>query len=305
MKSTLNGKAGNVAIAVIGIISASALISGCGSVIRQVDVQNAKVSGPMNHPPVTITMDSARGLVRFSPRFTLNRNRRLTGSIDGESSSDPAKAGSLQWRLPGFTIGLGSDFGLGRSGCLSLGGEYGHADGHDAWNAYAGVGIRDASSDLGCRVEAGICYRSLRHDARTVVESTYHYAFWGSSTRRIRYHDCGDDRAFDFYTQMTLNTKSEQSPVNLFVCTGLTRQTLLKYRPRTTTVTFAGIPVSGTESGTEAACRVLLFSLTPGLAFNLGEHHKALAGWRMTWPWGGHLDPKPVVSPFMQLDFVL
>jgi hypothetical protein len=289
----------------IWCISASALLSGCGTVIQQVDVQNAKVSGPMNHPPVYVTMDSARGLVRFSPRFSLNRNRRLTGSIEAESSSDPAKIGSLQWRLPGFTIGLGTDLGLGRSGCLSLGGDYGNAEGHDAWNVYAGLGIRDASSDLGFRLEAGVFLRSLRHDARTIVITTYDFAFLGSSTSRIAYHDCGDDRAFDFYTQMTLNTKDRKSPVNLFVCTGLTRQTLFKYRPSTTAVTWAVFPVSGTENGTDVTCRVVLFSLTPGLVFDLGGHYKALAGWRMTWPWGGHLDPKPVVSPFMQLDFVL
>jgi hypothetical protein len=284
----------------------SALMSGCGTVVRQVDVEDAKVSGPMNHPPVYVTMDSARSLVRFSPRFSVNRNRRLTGSIDAESDQDPAKTGGLQWSLPDFTIGLGADIGLGRSGgSLTLGGEYGNADGHDAWNGYAGLAIHEAGPAIGFRLEAGLFLRSLRHDARTVVVTTSDFLFFGTSTNTMAYHDRGDDRALDFYAQMTLNTIIKRSPVNLFACTGIVRQTLFKYRPSTVSETWLIVPVDVTESGTDVKCRVVLFSLTPGLSLSPGRHYTVLAGWRMMWPLGGHLDPKPAAAPFLQLDFAL
>jgi hypothetical protein len=281
----------------------SVLILGCiGTVIEEVNIRDAKVSGSMNHPPVYVAMDSTKGLVRISPRYSVNQKRRLTGTIDQESGRDPAKTGNLQWNLPDYTIGFGADFGLGRSGSLTLGGNYGSVDGYDSWNGYVGIGIHDVGPGSGFRLDAGLCLSGLRHDAYTVVVTTSDFDFWGSSSETASYHDRGDDSAIDFYAQMTLNTINKKSPVNLFVSAGILRQTLLKYRPSTRT-DWLLIPVMETSS--DATYRIILLSLTPGLSFNLGARYMLLVGGRIVTPLSKDLNPRPVISPFMQLDFAL
>jgi hypothetical protein len=281
----------------------SVLILGCiGTVIEEVSIRDAKVRGSMNHPPVFVTMDSTRNPVRISPGFSVNPKHRLTGTIDSESDGDPAKSGNLQWSLPDYTIGIGADFGLGRSGSLTVGGNYGSVDGYDSWNGYVGIGIHNAGPASGFRLDAGLCLRGFRHDAYTVVVTTSDFEFWGSSSETASYHDRGDDSVIDFYAQMTLNTIIKKSPVNLFVSAGILRQTLLKYRPSTRT-DWLIVPVMETSS--DATYRIILLSLTPGLSFNLGERYMLLVGGRIVTPLGKDLNPRPVISPFMQLDFVL
>jgi hypothetical protein len=287
------------------LMLSSMLMSGCGTVIQEVKIQDAKVSGPMNCPPIHVTMDSTKGLVRISPGFSVHRKRLLTEKIDSESSQDPAKQYDLQWSLPDYTLGLGFDFGLGRSGSLTLGGEYGNVDGHDSWNGYLGIGFHDAGPAMGFRMDFGLLLRNLRHDAYTVVITKSDFAFFGSSVDKSFYHDCGNDNALDFYAQMTLNTKVKRSPVNLFVSTGILRQTLLKYHPSTTSELWFGIPVSVPESSADATYRVVFLSLTPGVTFNFTDRYTLLVGGMIVAPLSNDLKPKTVVSPFMQLDFAL
>ena len=285
----------------------SVLMSGCaglvGTVIEEVTIRDAKVSGPMNHPPVYVTMDSTKKLVRISPRFSVNPKHQLTGTIDPESNGDPAKSGNLQWNLPDYAIGFGADFGLGRSSSLTVGGNYGSADGVDSWNGYMGIGFHNAGPASGFRLDAGLCFRGLRHDAYTVVVTTSDDAFWGSSSNTVSYHDRGDDSGIDFYAQMTLNTIIKKSPVNLFVSAGILRQTLLKYRP--STQTDYDIFFSVTQTTSDAVYRIALLSITPGFSFNLGARHMLLVGGRIAMPLGKDLDPNFFISPFMQLDFTL
>jgi len=288
--------------ATILLMCASALILGCGTVIQAINVQDAKVSGPMNHPPVYVTMDSTKDLVRISPRYSVNQKRRLTGTTVPESGRDPAKSGNLRWSLPDYTIGFGADFGLGRSGSLTLGGNFGIVDGYDSWNGCVGIGFHHAEPTSGFRMEAGLCFSGHRHDAFTDVVTTSVFQIWGSSTERVSYHDRSDDRAMDFYAQMTLNTITRKSPVNLFLNAGILRQTLLKYRPSTRT-DWMIIPVMQTSS--DAVYRIVLLSITPGLAFNLGTRNRLLVGGRISTPLGEPLHPNPFISPFMQLDFTL
>jgi hypothetical protein len=279
------------------------LMTGCiGTVIEEVTIRDANVSGSMNHPPVYVTMDSTKNLVRFSPVFSLNPKRRLSGSIDPESKGDPARSGNLKWSLPDYTVGFSADFGLGRSRSLTVGGNYGRAEGYDSWNGHVGIGFHHAEPTSGFRMEAGLCLSGHRHDATTDVVTTSDFEIWGSSSEKVSYHDRGDDSAVDLYAQMTLNTIIPESPVNLFLSTGILRQTLLKYRPSTRT-DWLIIPIMQTSS--DAVYRIVLLSITPGLTFNLGNRNRLLIGGRISTPLGESLHPNPVISPFMQLDFSL
>jgi hypothetical protein len=279
------------------------LMSGCiGIVTEKVSIRDANVSGAMNHPPVYVTMDSTRNLVRISPKFSFNPKRRLTGSIDPESTGDPARSGNLKWTLPEYTVGFSADFGLGRYSSLTFGGNYGRADGYDSWNGHVGIGFHHAEPTSGVRMEAGLCFSGFRHDATSDVVTTSDFEIWGSSWTKVSYHDRGDDRAIDFYAQMTMNTIIPESPVNLFLNIGILRQTLMKYRPSTRT-DWLIIPVMETSS--DAVYRILFLSMTPGLSFDLGTRNRLLVGGRIAVPLGESLHPLPVISPFMQLDFTL
>jgi hypothetical protein len=276
------------------------LMTGCGAIYQQVYIQDAKVCGPMNHPPVYVTTDSSRVPLRISPGFSINRNFQMIGK-----SSESVHPYFLHWKLPDFTIGIGMDIGVSRILSFSLDWNYGSAGGYDSWNGCFGMGLHYACPSVGFRFETGLCLRSLGHDAYTVVVTETHGLFGGSSVDSSFYHDRGNDKSLDFYGLFTLNTNFRRWPVNLFVSTSILRQTFMNYDPETwSELVFVTIIPMGT-SGANITCRANFLSVTPGVFFRLNDRCKLLVGGRFVTALNMDMKSNAAVTPFMQFDFSL
>lgn len=287
---------------VFGMTSAACalLLSGC-VVSQEFYLEDVHVSGPMNQPPVNITKDVKPGQITVSPHLSYNKDRLLKGKIP-ESEDGPSSMKDLSWTLPEYTFGVGVDYTAGAHVGVTAGWNFGVARGQGLWNGSLGLAVFGEGPVVGVRFDAGVQLRAMEHNSYVKVVTTTRGFFQSTVVDTGYFHDRGTDRALDFYGSLTLNTKVQDWPVNLFLNTALSRQSLLDYSPTTWSELH---PFPGTELSTinvQSTATLLIF--TPGVFIELGEDMRLLVGARIQFVLDmEETQPSAATSPFVQMEF--
>lgn len=273
--------------------------SGC-VVSQEVLLEKADLSGPMNSLPVHITDNTQEGQIRLSPHLAYAKDRELNGLISGGGRELTPRT-NIKWKLPEFTFGLGADFVASRSMSVALGWNFGVAGGRGSWNGSLGVAVFKEGEVIGYRFEGGVQVRSMEHDAYVRVITTTDGIFNSSSVDTAYFHDRGSDKALDLYGGLTLNTRLPHWPVNLFLSTILTRQSLLDYFPSTWSELHPFTTVHRSIDDVHISATFVIIS--PGIYANLDEKTRVLVGVRMPIVIDmDELHPGSTVCPFIQFD---
>jgi hypothetical protein len=289
-----------LSVVALSISACVPLLSGC-VVSQQFYLEDAHVSGPMNQPPVYVTRDMKDGQIRVAPHLSYNTDRLLSGKVP-ESGDMSSSMKEITWALPEFTFGVGADFVTGQHTAIAAGWNFGVANGQGSWNGYLGIGLFSEGPEVGIRFDAGVQLRALQHDARVMVVTTSGGIFGSSSVDTGYYHDRGTDRALDFYGALTLNTKFDSWPFNVFLNAALTRQSLLDYSPSTWSEFHPYTYVGSMDINVSSRATFLI--LSPGVYVELGQNSRLLVGARCAIVLDiQDLKPGTSFSPFAQVEF--
>ena len=284
------------------------LFISCTTTKQTLYLQEAEVTGPISQPPIHLTDSSDTPSVTFSPKFSYNTKKTLTGNVSqstGLYGSDTIfipSENSLTWNMSTVYAGLDIDLIVSRSFAISLGVNYSSQSNFESWGGIVGIGLFGYNKGSAIRFDVGLNIQSMRYDAYTVVSSVT-TGFWGESDEYIAfYHDVGKSTSFNPFFNFTYNTAYKSWPVNLFINAGYSIQTLFNFEPKTSYYAFGTFTVTDLRGKTTAG----FFSFTPGIYFFLGESNRVLLGSRFfleTQIDGAN--PTLFILPMIQFDFRL
>lgn len=284
------------------------LFISCTTIKQTLYLQEAEVTGPISQPPIHLTDSSDTPSVTFSPKFSYNTNKTLTGNVrqtteifEFDTTFVPSE-NSLTWSMATVYAGIDIDLKVSRSFAISVGVNYSSQSNFEAWGGTVGIGLFGYNKGAAYRFDIGLSIQSMQYDAYTVVSSVTTGFFGGTDEYTAFYHDVGKSTSYNPYFNFTYNTAYKSWPVNLFINVGYSIQTLFNFEPRTSYYAFGTFTVTDLRGKTTAG----FFNFTPGIYFFLGESNRILLGSRFfleTQIDGA--DPTLFILPMIQFDFRL
>jgi len=280
----------------------------CTTIKQTLYLQEAEVIGPISQPPIHLTDSSDTPSVTFSPKFSYNTNKTLTGNVrqtteifEFDTTFIPSE-NSLTWSMATVYAGIDIDLKVSRSFAISVGVNYSSQSNFEAWGGIVGIGLFGYDKGAAYRFDVGLNIQSMRYDAYTVVSSVTTGFFGGTDEYIAFYHDVGKSTSFNPYFNFTYNTVYKSWPVNLFINVGYSIQTLFNFEPRTSYYAFGTFTVTDLRGNATAG----FFSFTPGIYFFLGESNRILLGSRFFLETQiNGADPTLFILPMIQFDFRL
>ena len=284
------------------------LFSGCVTVEETLYLREAVVTGPIIPSPIHLTDSSDTPSVTFSPRFSYNTKKSLSGDIAQSTSydeQDPVTHSekSLTWNIATFNAGLDLDIAVSRTFAISLGVNYSDQNDFSTFGGNVGIGFFGYSKGSAFRFDMGLQINSMSYDAYTIRKVVTTHTFGGSDVYIGFYHDIGESTHFDPYFNFTYNTAFKNWPLNLFINAGYSIQTLFSFEPRTSYHVLFGQYTKTDKRGSSTAGFI---NVTPGIYFYIGESSRVLLGTRFYIETQiNEAEPTLFIFPMVQFDFRL
>jgi len=274
------------------------LLSSCTTITDTLYVQDIKVKGPINQPPIRITgRDSFTFTV--SPKFFINSNKKYDGLIEGHTpvnsegvfQIDTVISGgetnykitpnvnkydfegeNLHWSIPDYFIGLDLDIAISKKVALTGGFSLSGKDKTNLYGYRVGLGFFSASGNMGIRFDGGLIWQKYSYNASSVIVREENPDFGSSSSEIIFYKDRGYSTNLNHYLSLTLNTLYDDLPFNFLLNAGYSGQSLVDFEPHNTDDDYYHLfdPYYRVED-MRGEAYVSFINLSPGIYVNLNE----------------------------------
>ena len=281
---------------------------GCTTINQTIYLQNIEVTGPMNNPPLNITIDQKRGSFTISPRFTINDNKQISGRIEKHSfvdlqgiyrvdtvfnndgsryykesnlNSREFSGNNLRWNLPSFSAAVNMDYSVGNHVALNMGLNYSVQNQSDFLGGNAGIGFFSENEGSAFRFDAGIMWQSLSYEAWTVVITEEKPLFGSASTSVDFFKDRGKSTYWNPYASLTFNTSSNTSPLNFFINLGYFSQTLFDFEPSSPNPEYYPFGLTVITNDQRGESTTSFLNLTSGVFINMTEKSRVILGVRL------------------------
>jgi hypothetical protein len=288
-----------------GLFFSALCFTGCTSVTETIYLQDIKVAGPVNHPPLHITSGQKAGDVTISPRLSVNSANSIAGQIDGHTPVNargiyqvdtifnndntyfyvPSSANqyedegeNLRWDMPDVSFGMDIDFALSEKIALSGGLNYAVYNQRDLYGGSVGLGFLSEKELYGFRLDAGISWQQMSYNAATVVVTEIR----NGSSEKIYvnfYRDRDKSSSITFFGSVTYNTKLTDFPVNFFVNAGYFGQSLFDFEPERADGEYNFFNTTVVDARGEGTAAFL--TITPGLYQDIADFGRIIFGVRM------------------------
>jgi hypothetical protein len=287
-------------IKLLQILAATLLIvvlPGC-VVHEQFTFNEVDLTGPVSQTPINVTVDPKPGTVQLMPRFAVNTEQVVKGSLV-PSPALSAHGQNAMWEIPRTEYGLDLQFTVTKHFGFLIGGTFASAGEDQFSDVRLGVALFSVKNNLGVRLDAGVQFNSVNYRSRSTVTTDVDYWVFGQGRYISNFDDRGSERSAGPYFALTLNTAYRESPVSGFVHAGVAWQPLLNYSPiDPDTLVGPGdhyAPTWNIKSTTAVLC------FAGGVAIELGGGHRVLIGARGYQPLElDSLEPAPILQPFLQ-----
>jgi hypothetical protein len=295
--------------------------NGCSN--EDIFIQNLRVTAPLSQPSLHFTDGDTTRRIHITASAGISQKTRMVGLIekhtyvnrngvmqidtvfDGpnvnyvyHSSSNPlAYTGeNLQWDFPSISYSLGFDCLLTEHFALDLGVDYGAVQRVEFWTENAGLGFYSFDEDIGFRADIGWRFSQTSYDLSYVIlEYDSPVQLDNPTEASIRIGSVsGKNNTINFYYGATINTKRIDWPFNFFLRGSFDRKELIDHY----------LPSSHSFSSVNANNTVILFSLTPGISYQVGSAQRLNIGVQFIKNISLLNDEKQFyVVPVMQLDW--
>lgn len=281
------------------------IISGCTTINQTIYLQDIEVTGPMNNPPLNITTDQKQGSFKFSSRFSINNNNKLSGRIEKHSNvnkdgiyridtvfdndgkryyresgenTNEFRGKNLEWNIPNFLAAFNIDYAAGNHMALNLGMNYSVENHTDFLGGCFGIGFFSEKEGSAIRFDAGVMWQELSYEASTVVVTEETPPFGSSSTTVDFFNDRNKSANWNPYISVTYNTSSKTAPLNFFLSLGYFGQTLFDFEPSNQNPEYYPFGVTAIRSDERGESTTSLINLSSGIFINMTENSKVILG---------------------------
>jgi hypothetical protein len=296
--------------------SLALLLFGCvpiTEVVETISLRQAEVNGPIMPAPVHLTDSTEIPYITVSPRISYNTKNQLKGeikNISGYYALDTIfipSDNSLVWNMPKINAGIDIDLGVSRNFSLTFGLNYFSDNTNSAWGGNFGLSLFSYEENTAIRFDGGVQIHSMHYDAFSFVHiRTTTTNFWGDVTKVEEYngfyHDVGTTTRLDPYLNFTFNTAFKYWPINFFINTGYSVQTLFSFTPQTSYYYTGLTKYIKTDIRGESTAGFI--NVTPGIFVYINNSTRVLMGVRYYFEQNiDRSDPKIFVLPMVQFDF--
>ena len=243
------------------------LLTGCSTVQDTIYMQGLNVSGPLNLPPIHANNDSVGSKVSISPHFAVKNGTTVDGTVDANQYSLPGN--NLHWNFPTSSFGVDLDARVSSAVAVSFGLNYASAGQDGLLGGSGGLGFMFHGDNAMGRFELGLQFQTMRYDASSVLEQTITPWYSSNSTTTVAYfHDIGTSTPLGYYGSLLIQSKKLNSLFDIFGQLAVSHQGLSNFTP-STEVAYLGV-MTYIRTDTRTGNSATLFTLTPGVSFNLG-----------------------------------
>jgi hypothetical protein len=278
--------------------------TGCTTVTETIYLQDIKVSGPINHPPLHITNEHKLGDITISPRLSINSAKSITGQIDGHTAVNsrgtyqvdtifnndntwyyaPSSTNkftyegeNLTWDIPDVSFALDIDLAISDKVSLFGGMNYAVQKQTDLFGGTVGLGFISEKEQSVLRLDAGVSWQQMNYNAATVVVTEVR---GGEDRTYVNfYRDRNKSSSATFFGSVTYNTKLTDFPVNFFVNAGYFGQALFDFQPEMSDNEYTFFNTTVIDARGEGTAGFL--SITPGLFQEIDGLGRIIFGVRM------------------------
>jgi hypothetical protein len=279
-------------------------LTGCTSVTETIYLQDIKVSGPVNNPPIHITSNQKAGDITVSPRITINSLNSLSGRVDGHTFVDSKgnfrvdtvfndnnriyvpsnqnnyefKGKNVKWNMPNVSAAIDIDLAVSNKIALFGGLNYSVQNQTDLIGGTAGIGIFTDRQNYGFRLDAGISWQQMNYDASSVVVTEIKDG--PSNTTYVDFfRDRNKSSDITFFGSFTYNTKLQNFPLDFFINAGYFGQSLFDFKPESMNTDFFFLTKRVVDARGEGTAAFL--TITPGFYHEINDFGRIMFGIRM------------------------
>lgn len=296
--------------------SLALLFFGCAlttEVVETISLRQAEVNGPIMPTPVHLTDSTEIPYITVSPRISYNTKNQLRGEIknfSGYYALDTIfipSGNSLVWNMPRINAGIDIDLGISRNLSLTFGLNYFSDNTNSALGGNFGLSLFSYKDNTAIRFDAGFQFHTMYYDAFSFVHiRTTTTNFWDGATTVEEYngfyHDVGTTTRLDPYVNFTFNTAFKDWPINFFINTGYSVQTLFSFTPQTSYYYTGLTKYIKTDIRGESTAGFI--NVTPGIFVYINNTTRILMGVRYYFEQNiDRSDPKIFILPMVQFDF--
>jgi len=294
-------------ILLISIISVL-LINGCTTVNETIYLQDIKISGPVNHPPLHITQGQKRKSVTISPRFSFNSINSLSGKLEGHTQVNDRgfyqvdtsfidnktweykesnanrydfKGENLKWNIPDGSFGFDIDFAISDKVALFGGLNYVVQNQRDLLGGCAGLGYFGEQENYSTRFDMGVTWQNMYYDASTVIVTSIYDDNILRNSYVTFYRDRDKSSSINFFGSFTYNTAFDDFPLNFYLNASYFSQTLFDFEPGETNTEYYPFGYKREVVDARGEAKAAFISISPGIYQNIGNMGRVIFGIKM------------------------
>lgn len=272
-------------------------LNSCTSITDTLYVQDVKVKGPINQPPIRVTGKDST-LFTISPKFFFNSSKSYDGLFEGHTQVNsegdfdvdtivngnstiykiaPGKNAfdfegeNLHWSIPDYVVGFDLDVAISKKVALSGGFSLSGKDKTNLYGYRVGLGFFSASKNIGVRFDGGLIWQKYTYDAASVIVREEHTDFESSTSEVIFFRDRGKSTNLNHYLSLTINTLYEDLPLNFLVNVGYSGQSLIDYEPSTPDENYYIIHPFYRVEDMRGEAYAAFINISPGVCMNLNK----------------------------------
>ncbi|HXG00133.1 MAG TPA: hypothetical protein VNL69_05070 [Bacteroidota bacterium] len=295
-------------------------LGGCAT--QSVHLQNTRIEGPLNVPPLFIVEEEEKiGTWRLSMGASVAPDQRIEGRAAGHSKVNAAgiyqvdtvvnggqvtyierrsvnthdfEGTNFWWNLTRFTASLQADYRVARGLSMVGGFHYSRRGSQSYLGGVLGIGFSFHSRNIGVRLDIGGVWTEVSYDIEYVVTNTP-FTLNPPETYVLFFSERGKSGNANMYGAFTLNTRYPTWPIQLFVQLAIYRQTVADVERRA----FHDINAVVLQHNS-------FFAVTPGLSVPLSSSSRFMLGVRLTDETALLVgEPGVLVAPFACIEFTL
>jgi hypothetical protein len=286
------------------VVFSSLFYAGCTIVDQTIYVQDIKVKGPINQPPLHITGNDKTPPITISPKIYFNTTQQSNRLVDHTNVNEngtyqvdtifnndqtwrykqsPAntyqyKGQNLKWDLPNLYTGIDVDLPL--SNKVSISGSFNYANQEEAnlLGGSVGLGFSSISVNNAMRIDIGLTFQEYWYDAATIVVTTSRPAFGNGETTVDFFHDINKNTSTNPYISITYNSISKDMPFNFYGSLSLFGQTLFDVEPANPNPVYYPFGITTITNDTRRKYTTSYISFAPGIYKEITEDSKIILG---------------------------
>lgn len=280
------------------------LLGGCTTVTQTIYVQDVKVDGPINQPPVHVTDNNHNTSITISPKFYFNTTNASTAKLhhtnvnqngiyqvdtvfnadrtwlykESSANTYQFKGRNLSWNLPNFYAGLDVDLPMSRR--VSISGSFNFSNQEDVNLAggSVGLGFNNQNKNSTMRIDVGLTFQEYWYNAATVVVTETQPLFGDKTTTVNFFKDSHKNTSINPYISVTYNSNYEESPFNFYIGLSYFGQTLFDYKPENLNPSYYPFTVTTITSDTYNKVTTAYVGINPGIYTKISENSRILLG---------------------------